>query len=384
MANQRLYIVHGMGTDAVGLVGSITTPIAEAGGNIVDLRQDVLHGLFTLFIVVDLTQCALRIDEFRKIIRNLAEDTGLALSVDKYFPVPRIPDKKNILLIILGNDKPGIIASVSKLLGKYQINIEFSQTIAREGIFLMELLTDISRCAIPIDNLKAVLKNSMAEMEMNTFFQMEDVFIKKKRFILFDIETSFIDPEAVTEIVNQTDLTREELSKIYSVNTPAESLARAAELLEGFPLEVMASIIETVEPTSGTMELLQTFKIMGYRVVLVSSGFTPFTDFLQAKLDIDQCFGIDLPLDDDSKTITGHLALEVNDERRLGRITDSIIRNEQISPDEITVISKTGGDQSPGIRLHFDLEKILGYYNNRILSKEVLLGLLGSFGLAGT
>jgi len=102
MANQRLYIVHGMGTDAVGLVGSITTPIAQAGGNIVDLRQDVLHGLFTLFMVVDLTQCSLRIDEFRKIVRDLGEDTGLTLSVDKYFPIPRNPDQKNMLLIIMG------------------------------------------------------------------------------------------------------------------------------------------------------------------------------------------------------------------------------------------------------------------------------------------
>jgi len=381
MANQRLYIVHGMGTDAVGLVGSITTPIAQAGGNIVDLRQDVLHGLFTLFMVVDLTQCSLRIDEFRKIVRDLGEDTGLTLSVDKYFPIPRNPDQKNMLLIIMGNDQPGIIASISKLLSKYEINIEFSQTIAREGFFLMELLTDIGRSVIPVENLKSELKKRMAEMQMNTFFQTEDVFNKKKRYILFDVASSFIDDEPLSEIVRQTNLNEADLSDHFSVANPHQAIGKAAEFLEGFPLEVMTSVIEGIEPTPGTMELLQTFKIMGYRVVLVSTAFTPFTQAIQVKLDIDSCHGIDLPVDDDAKTITGQIAVSAVDENRLDRIRDSVIRSEFISPEDITIVSGIGGGQPPGIRLQFDLEKILDYYNKRILSKENLLGLLGSFGL---
>lgn len=379
MTNQRLYIVHGMGTDGVGLVGSITTPIAEAGGNIVDLRQDVLHGLFTLFMVVDLSQCSLRIDDFKKMVRNLGEDTGLSLSVDKYVPIPRGPDKKNLLLIVLGNDKPGVIASVSKLLSKYQINIEFSQTIAREGIFLMELLTDVSRCAIPIDNLRTALQSSMAEMEMNTFFQSEDVFNKKKRTILFQIESSFMDPEMVTEIVQQTSLKASDLSATYKVDDPRHNLNTATRLLEGFPLDVLFSIIEKIDPTPGTVELLQTFKIMGYRVALVSSGFSPFIEFIKTRLDIDPAYGIDLPVDNDARTITGQPV--VIDDKRVERIAQAIVQGEGISQEEITVISDNDTDHTPGIRLQFDLEKILDYYNQHILSKENLLGLLGSFGL---
>ena len=360
MTNQRLYIVHGMGTDGVGLVGSITTPIAEAGGNIVDLRQDVLHGLFTLFMVVDLSQCSLRIDDFKKMVRNLGEDTGLSLSVDKYVPIPRGPDKKNLLLIVLGNDKPGVIASVSKLLSKYQINIEFSQTIAREGIFLMELLTDVSRCAIPIENLRTALQSSMAEMEMNTFFQSEDVFNKKKRTILFQIESSFMDPEMVTEIVQQTSLKASDLSATYKVDDPRHNLNTATRLLEGFPLDVLFSIIEKIDPTPGTVELLQTFKIMGYRVALVSSGFSPFIEFIKTRLDIDPAYGIDLPVDNDARTITGQPV--VIDDKRVERIAQAIVQGEGISQEEITVISDNDTDHTPGIRLQFDLEKILDYY----------------------
>ena len=94
MTRQRLYVVYGKGTDSVGLVGSITAPISQAGGNIVDLRQDVLHGLFTIFLVVDLSENKVRIEDLTEMVQRINEDTGLELSVDNYNPKPRDPDKK--------------------------------------------------------------------------------------------------------------------------------------------------------------------------------------------------------------------------------------------------------------------------------------------------
>ena len=150
MARERLFIIHGMGPDAVGLVGRITREIATHNGNIVDLKQDVLHGLFIIYLVVDLSDTPLRIEEFNTVIDRLSEDTGITLQVDTYNPVARNPEKKNMLLILLGADHPGIIASISQLLGNYGINIEFAGNIGREGVFLMELMTDISACTIPV------------------------------------------------------------------------------------------------------------------------------------------------------------------------------------------------------------------------------------------
>ena len=138
MTQQRLFVVHGMGSDAVGLVGRITAPIAQAKGNIQDLRQDVLHGLFTIYMVVDLTRSRLEPEGFLRMIDEISEDTGLRITAQRYSPVPRRPEKQNLLMILVGIDKPGIIATSSALLGKYNANIEFAQTIAREGIFLME------------------------------------------------------------------------------------------------------------------------------------------------------------------------------------------------------------------------------------------------------
>ncbi|MBN2297870.1 MAG: ACT domain-containing protein, partial [Deltaproteobacteria bacterium] len=159
--NSMLYIVYGIGNDSIGLVGEITTPIARIGGNIVDMRQDVLHGLFTIYLVVDLKKASLSVDEFSRLLEKISDNTGLSLSMEKYNPIPRSAERTNMLVTLVGQDKPGIIAAITDKLARYNINIETSDVVAREDIFLMDLLTDTSQSALPMDNLKTVVKEIM-------------------------------------------------------------------------------------------------------------------------------------------------------------------------------------------------------------------------------
>jgi predicted amino acid-binding ACT domain protein len=384
MAGQRLYIVHGRGNDAVGLVGSITAPIGQAGGNIVDLRQDVLHGLFIIDMVVDLSDTPLRINDFTAMIKEISEDTGLVLSVDKYLPVPRSPDKKNILLILLGNDKPGIIACASEMLSKYRANIEAAETIGREGMFLMELLTDVSQCRIPLPNLMASIEKSMSAMGMKTIFQTEDVFNKQKRVVLFDVVSSFMSQSLCSELLQQTDLTAAAVTAAYPSAEVLPVLRKAASCLDGFPVEVMTTVIEGINASSGTMELMQRLKTMGYKIVLVSRALSVVTDYLKGKLDIDYSFGVQTRIDNDSQALVGEMTEEDCKAVEMEDVAPRIAEREGIVPGSITVISDAGLSNAPGIRLEFDLGQLLHLYNEHVISKENLLGLFGSFGVPRT
>lgn len=379
MKRERLYMIHGTGPDRVGLVGDITAAVAEAGGNIVDLRQDVLHGLFTLFMVVDLTQTELRVDELRAMVRRLSEDTGLELTVEKYTPVGRNPDKQTMLMILIGPDKPGIVASVSQTLGKYGINIERAQNIGREDVFLMELLVDIGNCTIPLENARSTLENTMAQMDIRTIFQTEDVFNKKKRVVLFDIQGSFFDDAVWNEVAGQAGLTEAETGVLCGADTEAV-LREAAARLEGFPSAVMYQVIDGVGATPGTMELLQTLKTMGYTVAVRTTAFACCVERLKSRLGIDHAFGVALPVDDDSRTITGDVpagSAAGDVERVIAALADA----EGVSRDDVTVVSGAAGQSTPGIRLTFDLGTLLDLHNKRAVTKENLVGILGSFGV---
>ncbi len=379
MARERLFIIHGTGPDAVGLVGKITSEIAAHKGNIVDLRQDVLHGLFILYAVVDLSESILRTEEFSGIIKQLGEDTGLTLQVEKYNPIARNPDKKNMLLILVGADKIGIIASISQLLGKYGINIEFARNIGREGVFLMELMTDISSCSLPIDNIKSTVSNLMSPMGIKALFQTEDVFNKKKRVILFDIAANLMDEKQRTEIINQVSLDAEDLKRLCS----DKSFRLIAQRLEGMPFALYEAVINSVQATPDTVELLQTLKIMGYVICLIAPASTLFLENLSARIGIDYSFGVPYEVDDDSQTFTGSIESGFSGiDRR--QCFERILSAERISQDDVTVINSWPACSLPGIHPVFDIGTVIDLYNKHGISKERLNGLIASFGAAGT
>ena len=184
--NEKLYILFGTGPDAVGLVQQITTPVAAIGGNVMDLRQDVLHGLFTVFLVVDFAGSDTSADDIGRLVGEISGQTGLDLRVEKYQPVARGAERVNLLLILVGRDRPGIIAAVSECLSSYRVNIELSQMIARESVFLMELLVDIrsapSRCRTCARRCGRTWPDWASAL-----FQDRDVFNKKKRVLLFEL-----------------------------------------------------------------------------------------------------------------------------------------------------------------------------------------------------
>lgn len=378
MARERLFIIHGTGPDAVGLVGRITAEIARQKGNIVDLRQDVLHGLFIIYAVVDLAESLLRIEEFTRIIKQLSEDTGITLRVDNYNPVARSPEKKNMLLILIGSDHVGIIASISQLLGKYGINIEFARNIGREGVFLMELMTDIGSCSLPIDNVKSTVAAAMAQSGIKALFQTEQAFLKKKRVILFDIATNLMDEQQRGEIVKQASLDGADLLKLLADETGRSTALR----LEGIPLAIYESVVASVQATSDTEELLQTLKTMGYVVGLLAPASSLFLERLSTKLGIDHCFGIPYEIDEDARTFTGAIEGGFSGIDRRGSI-EAIIAKEKISPDDITVINSGRGRSLPGVHPVFDLGAVLDLYNRHGISKERLNALIASFGAEG-
>ena len=379
--NQKLYIIFGTGADSVGLVQKITTPISAVQGNIIDLRQDVLHGLFTVFLVVDLSAASVSVEEVQALVSGISEETGLDLRMDRYQPVARSAEKRNMLMILLGRDRPGIIAAVAEILKTYNINIEFSDMVAREGIFLMELMVDIHHCAIPLENLMEVLREKMGSLGINTLFQSEDVFNKKKRILLFEIRSSFIDSDTLADVLQLTGIPGTEFDKIYP-NKDVAVLQSAARCLENLPVEVASNIARAVEVTAETMELIQTLKIMGYKIALATRSFTCLSEVLKEKLAIDHCFGVPLVENDDAMTLTGELEDTALQALETEGIIKQLVAQEAVAREDITIITDEAEGETPrGLRIRLNMKVLLDYYNQRILSREALIGLLGSFGI---
>jgi predicted amino acid-binding ACT domain protein/phosphoserine phosphatase len=381
-AREKLYVVYGAGSDAVGLVQQVTRPIADARANIVDMRQDVLHGLFTLFMLVDLAESTVSPEQFRALVATIGEETGLSLAVDPYQPVPRRSDRRSLLVILVGGDKPGVIARTSALLSSYRVNIEFMRTVARAGVFLMELHADITNAALPLENLEAALIEAMRALEIRALFQSEDVFNKKKRVVCFDIGASLIAADTLGQILGQAGIAADELRALYGPPRARASVEAAAARLEGLPIEIAKRIGDTMTVAPDSIELIETLKTMGYKTLVISSAFQFCTEPLARKAALDACYGYRASVNDDAQAFTGAISPH-HDPQDRRRILGGFLQREGIAEEDVTMLgdAESAGRGTPGIRIDFDMKALLDYYNQRVIGREQLIGLLGSFGV---
>lgn len=80
------------------------------------------------------------------------------------------------VISVLGEDKVGIIASLSQTLAKHNANIlQINQNII-EGLFAMIMIVDTQEINIDFDQLKHILEDKSEELGVTITVQSEKVF----------------------------------------------------------------------------------------------------------------------------------------------------------------------------------------------------------------
>ncbi|MEA4828009.1 MAG: ACT domain-containing protein [Clostridium sp.] len=80
------------------------------------------------------------------------------------------------IITVIGKDKTGIIAAVSKVLADSNVNIlDISQTILQD-YFTMIMLVDLSKSSKSFKDLKEVLDSLGKELDLSIRIQHEEIF----------------------------------------------------------------------------------------------------------------------------------------------------------------------------------------------------------------
>jgi glycine cleavage system transcriptional repressor len=122
MSNERRYMVlTAVGPDRPGLVQEISTVIHDAGANLEDSRMAILGGEFALILLFSglpesIERVSRRAATFESTVglRVSLHETRRAKGSDTYLPYR---------LRVSGVDRPGIVASVSRVLAARGINV---------------------------------------------------------------------------------------------------------------------------------------------------------------------------------------------------------------------------------------------------------------------
>jgi phosphoserine phosphatase len=123
----------------------------------------------------------------------------------------------------------------------------------------------------------------------------------------------------------------------------AESLTRRVALLKGLPAAALQRVYdERVRLSSGAERLLHAVQSAGLKTLLVSGGFTYFTDRLKARLSLD--YGHSNQLEVIDEKLTGSVVGNIVDAEEKCRTVKHICAKLAIPPAQAIIIGDGAND----------------------------------------
>ncbi|MGD2186122.1 MAG: phosphoserine phosphatase SerB [Desulfobacterales bacterium] len=384
-----LFVISAVGKDQPGLVHSVANVLAKLRINIVDVDARSVRGHFTMFLVVDLSTSNSSYEEMLSRLNPIRSNFDLGLRVEPYKAGRRKADKHIMLLTVMGIDRPGIVAELSGLFVKNSLNIESIKMIARGEYIAMEVSVDISELN-DVSYFKNILYDFSHSTKLDVSLRDDDIFQKPKRVVVFDCDSTLIQAEVIDELAKYAGVSdRVKEMTVKAMNGEVDfdlAIKQRVSLLKGLTVEQLKLLSENIKLTPGTEELISALHFMGYKVALISGGFSFFTNYLKERLNLDYVFANELAIE--NGVTTGKLKGDIIDAKRKGEIIKEVADSENISPDQIVAVGDGANDrfmlENAGLAIAFNPKEVLKKYSDGMITSENILGLLYFLGVPDT
>ncbi len=373
-----LIAVSVYGEDRPGIVHNIAKVLADNNANIVDIEQTVLQGMFVMFLVADVSKAISSVEEIEKKLKDVAKKINVNVSVAP-FERKYIGDKNLYVVTVLGRDRVGIVRDITAAFLEFGINIEKTSLTARDDLISIEFVIDIGNADPEV--VKKRLRIEAERLGLDIVFQPYASFKRDKRLIVFDMDSTLVDAEIIDELAKEAGVEKEvkELTERAMKGEIGfkEALEERVRLLKGLPVEVLERIYSKVKLTNGAKELIKSLKEAGYKVAVVSGGFSYFTNKLKEELGLDYAFGNELEIENGK--LTGRIKGRIIDAEEKARIVEEIARKEGIRLEDVVAIGDGANDklmiERAGLGIAFNAKEALKEVADGSISKENLIGL---------
>jgi len=353
----RMISFSAIGLYTPGIVALITGKIFEMNGNIVDVEENCRRGMFSIFLVVDFSSASMDIDQIFRTLKEIENETDLKVVLNPYDEktVTVSTRSENHLVTIIGIDRPGIIAKISRFFHSKNIMIEKCRMIARGRFFSMEMIIDTLAMEMPaaqkrsqsLAEMKKALKLLCADLDQSVVIQSENIYRRNKKLVVFDVESSLIQHRSLKHFIDRIkDRIPSQVGTPESATTSKDqmkALIENARFLKGMSLLDIEKLNEILRLNPGTIELIKILKSMGFKIALLSSGFNFLVKKIFEAAGVDYAFANSLEVDEDGIT-TGKIEEPIITDETKNDILDFIMSNEQIEPDQVIAVGD--GSQS--------------------------------------
>ncbi len=356
MKQTEIILASLSGEDKPGVTAALTGVLAKHNANILDIGQANIHHSLSLAIMFEAENAG-------EVIKDLlfkATEIGVVIrfspiSQERYNSWVSLQDKKNRYIVtLLGRTlKPEQISAAAQIALKNKLNIE--KIIRLTGRMSLAEKDCSGRSCIELairgsvddeDQLKSDFMGLASEYNIDIAFQQESMYRRMRRLICFDMDSTLIQTEVIDELAVRAGVGDEVKAITESAMRGeidfSESFKKRVSLLKGLDESVMKDIAENLPLTEGMERLIRILKKGGYKIAILSGGFTYFGNYLKDKFGFDYVYANELEIVNGK--LTGRHVGDIVDGKRKAELLRLLAQVERIDLRQTVAVGDGAND----------------------------------------
>ena len=355
--NDEIILITINGADRPGVTAALTEILAKNNAVILDIGQADIHNHLSLGILFQSTEGNSGDILKELLFKSYELDVNIRfnpITEQEYSKWVGMQGKNRYIITILSRKLTAKqIAGVSRIVAEQDMNIDDIKRLTGripldENARTPKASVEFSVRGTPKNKecMKAEFMKLSTELEMDISFQEDSMYRRMRRLICFDMDSTLIETEVIDELAIRAGVG----DQVKAITEAAmrgeidfcESFRQRCALLKGLDVSVMQEIAENLPITEGVDRLMRILKKVGFKIAILSGGFTYFGNFLKQKYNIDYVYANELEIENGK--LTGNHVGDIVDGKRKAELLRLIAQVENVDIRQTVAVGDGAND----------------------------------------
>ena len=359
MPNSEIILISISGEDKPGVTSSITEILGKYDATILDIGQADIHHTLSLGILFKMSDNAESGHILKEVLFKCSELNVnvrfTAVTLERYNNWVGRQGKSRYIVTILGKVITAKqLSKVTKAVSDQNLNIDSIKRLTGRPSLQSEDENAVRSCIelsvrgelLDKNILSAQFLTYSAELGIDISFQKDDMFRRNRRLICFDMDSTLIKTEVIDELADRAGVGEE----VRAITEKAmrgeidfsESFVQRIALLKGLDESVMREVAEHLPIMDGAVRLMSILKKCGFKIAILSGGFTYFGNHLKKLFEVDYLYANELEIVNGK--LTGRHLGDIVDGQRKAELLKLIAQVEKIDLEQVIAVGDGAND----------------------------------------